>query len=521
MQELFTGDGKEVWESGPTYGFPQRKAPTQTDERLHSLFQVDGITGGDHGSFLVVAQGVVHTAGVMGMGPGVFFVGPGGGRLVAVAETISIQQRLHLLHFGVGGVVDILYLGDGIKVMVLVGGPDVDQLGLAVGDHIGALIAAAMLGVDILTLVLRKEVHTVKLVLVILDAGVAEDGRGNVHQRAGLVADFMALVGIVDDKGDAAGGIHHGTLADGVIVADHVAVVAGKEDKSVLVHPLVLQRLNNAAHLIIHKGHAGIVEILGPKDILPAHLQPLTATAVTDHVPELVQFFLFHLDGGGRVLAVELLPGGRGAVRRMGMNKRGHEEHGALRVTIVDVLHTPVTDPRSGVVLGWKLGDLGLVVHLAAHAVVVDDPRVVFHDEFGVIVLRLRQFFLAPALFKAQRAVRVGQIMQLAHGAALVAGPGEPGIEALALIGIFGIIVIAAGAGGILAGKHGKPGRHAHGRGGGAAVKGDGILHQGVQIGGLDSRVSVGGDHIPALLVGKENQDMFQGGFTPFFERHF
>ena len=321
------------------------------------------------------------------------------------------------------------------------------------------------------------------------------------------------LARILDHQRHMAGGIHHRPFTDGAKVAHHVTVIAGEENQGVFIHAFLFQRLHNPTDLVVHKRDAGIVEILGAQNVLPADLQPLQRATLTNHILKSLRFL--RTVGRRRVFPVQLLPGSRGRIGRVGMNEGGNQQHRPVGRIVLNELHAPVPNPLGRMVLRRKLGELGHIVHLTAHPVVVEHPGILPPDIGHIIIALGSQFLLGPAFVKADGAIRVPQIVHLSNAAAAVPAAADARIKAGILTGALSIIVVAAGAGRVLPGEHGVAGRDTNRGRRNAAVKNDGVRRQCVQVRGLNTGVSKSRNRVPTLLIGEENQYIFHKTPSP------
>ena len=161
------------------------------------------------------------------MGNRNFFVGGAVGRMVAVAETIRIQKNRHFGCTGIVRVIDIFLFGDFVKEVISLIRTAVYQLVPAVAYHIGTGFSAAYLGVDIFSVFVLKQIDAVKFIPRVIRAHIAEKGGGYIHQRADFVRFLGSVIRMMDHEWNMAGGVHHGSFADGIVVTHHIAVVKG------------------------------------------------------------------------------------------------------------------------------------------------------------------------------------------------------------------------------------------------------------------------------------------------------
>ena len=145
----------------------------------------------------------------------------------------------------------------------------------AVAYHIGTGFSAAYLGVDIFSVFVLKQIDAVKFIPRVIRAHIAEKGGGYIHQRADFVRFLGSVIRMMDHEWNMAGGVHHGSFADGIVVTHHIAVVTGKENQGILIHSLCFQRVNDTAQLIIDERDTGVIVVLCSENILPAHLEPV------------------------------------------------------------------------------------------------------------------------------------------------------------------------------------------------------------------------------------------------------
>ncbi len=116
-------------------------------------------------------------------------------------------------------------------------------------------IAALLQGVDV------QEVACIGHVVGLFASGDGECGCGNVVKLAGRVDDLTAgCARCADDHGHPGAGIVHVCAFDGeAVVAEHVAVVAGKDDDGVVRKICVVECLQDAPDLFVDEGDGRVV----------------------------------------------------------------------------------------------------------------------------------------------------------------------------------------------------------------------------------------------------------------------
>ena len=118
---------------------------------------------------------------------------------------------------------------------------------------------------------------------------------------------------------------------------------------------------------------------------------------------------------------------------------------------------------------------------------------------------------------KAHGAIRIPQMVHFAHTAAVIPLRRDAAVKALALIGRLCIVVVAAGAGRILARQQRQAGRHTYRRRRDAMVENHTLPGQRVQMGRLNGGIAKGRDGIIPLLICKKNQNMLHIRKAPPF----
>ena len=91
--------------------------------------------------------------------------------------------------------------------------------------------------------------------------GDGECGCSNVVELAGCVDDLTAgCARYADDHGHSGAGVVHVRAFDGeAVVAEHVAVVAGKDDDGVVRKICIVECLQDAPDLFVDEGDGGMV----------------------------------------------------------------------------------------------------------------------------------------------------------------------------------------------------------------------------------------------------------------------
>ena len=339
--------------------------------------QIDGVSFGDAGGFLVAAGLMVHSAaaevhdlllflllfllfGLEGIGcDGAFIVCH-----MRVEKSFQIFNALAAL----GILVDML--GAFVEVSVFCVCDVIDQLVLLCGNHIASFLAAFVLRVDLRVLA-REDVDAVEFGGIVINSEEREERGRNVNEGDGIVSLNAVHSGNAEDEGNAVRGGEHCALADVAVVAEGLAVVGDEEDDGVLVHTLLLERAGDASDLVIHKGDAGVIEILRAADVGIGHIKP--CVEIKRGRQEIFQIgsFLGH-EGSLGDLAEELVPGRGRAEGRMRMDEGGHQEGRLFGVAIFDEFNRAVTYPLCRMRLCGKLAYLRNVVHIAALTVVVE-----------------------------------------------------------------------------------------------------------------------------------------------------
>ncbi len=354
-----------------------------------------------------------------------------------------------------------------------------------------------------------EQIHPVEFRRIVLRTREVKERRRHVHQRTDVLPDLMFHSRAAHHERDMAGGFHHAAFPERAEIPLQIPVIGGEQDQCILIHSLFPQSVQDTSDLIVHKGHAGVIIILKTKGILLADHQALHRMTVADKFPVILQIVRVGIIRGGRILAVEFVPGSRRTIRRMRVDKGGHQHHGFIGVALLDILDAAVRYPLRGMVLRRVRRDLRHIVHLAAHSMNVEHVRIALADIIHIIVLWIRQFLLRIPLFKTDIPIEIFQIMHLAHAAALPAQLRDPGKESLALVGHLAVVIVAAGTRRVLSGKHGQPGGHAYRRRRDAAVEHDRFSRQRVQIRRLHRRIPKSAYGVIALLIGKQDQNIF------------
>ncbi len=116
-------------------------------------------------------------------------------------------------------------------------------------------MAALLQGVDV------QEVACIGHEVGLFASGDGERGCGNVVELAGCVDDLTAgCARCADDHGYAGAGVVHVRAFDGeAVVAEHVAVVAGKDDDGVVRKVRVVECLQDAPDLFVDEGDGSVV----------------------------------------------------------------------------------------------------------------------------------------------------------------------------------------------------------------------------------------------------------------------
>ncbi len=116
-------------------------------------------------------------------------------------------------------------------------------------------IAALLQGVGV------QEVACIGHEVGLFASGDGECGCGNVVKLAGRVDDLTAgCVRHADDHGHPGAGVVHVRAFDGeAVVAEHVAVVAGKDDDGVVRKICIVECLQDAPDLFVDEGDGRVV----------------------------------------------------------------------------------------------------------------------------------------------------------------------------------------------------------------------------------------------------------------------
>ena len=147
----------------------------------------------------------------------------------------------------------------------------------------------------------------------------------------------------------------------------------------------------------------------------------------------------------------------------------------------------------------WR--NLWHIIHLRADAVVVEDIRIVLHDELRVVVFRSGQFLLRVAFRETNGAIIVRHMVHFADTARLVARLRQSAIDAFACIGQVLVVVRATSPRRILAGQHGHAGWNADGRRRHGAVEDGRFPRQCVKRRRLDIGVAQFMNRVAPLLI--------------------
>ena len=202
------------------------------------------------------------------------------------------------------------------------------------------------------------------------------------------------------------------------------------------------------------------------------------------------------------------------------MDERGEEEHRLVGGAGSDILHAAVADPLRRMILRRELGDLGHIVHLAAHPVHIEDPGVFAADIGHILVAPGGYLLLRMTPLKAHRAVGVPEVVHLPDAAAAIALRRDAGVEALSGIRPVGVVVVAAGARGVLPRQQRQPRRDADRGGGDTLAEYHRIPRERIEVRGLYPRVAEGGYGVVALLVCKQDKNMLHlYSFSPAPEK--
>ncbi len=116
-------------------------------------------------------------------------------------------------------------------------------------------MAALLQGVDV------QKVAGIGHVVGLFASGAGESCCGNVVELAGCVDDLTTgFTRCADDHGHAGAGVVHVRTFDGeAVVAEHVAVVAGKDDDGVVRKICVVECLQDAPDLFVDEGDGCVV----------------------------------------------------------------------------------------------------------------------------------------------------------------------------------------------------------------------------------------------------------------------
>ena len=116
-------------------------------------------------------------------------------------------------------------------------------------------IAALLQGVDV------QEVAGVGHEAGLFASGDGESGCSDIVELAGRVDDLTTgFARCADDHGHAGAGVVHVRAFDGeAVVAEHVAVVAGKDDDGVVRKVRVVECLQDAPNLFVDEGDGRVV----------------------------------------------------------------------------------------------------------------------------------------------------------------------------------------------------------------------------------------------------------------------
>ena len=247
------------------------------------------------------------------------------------------------------------------------------------------------------------------------------------------------------------------------VVTEGLAVVGDKEDGGVVIHSLRLERIGDPSDLIVHKGNAGVVEILRAADIHIGHIHRIIKI---ERGREKI-FQIGCLLGNERSLGhftEKLMPGRGRAERRMRVDEGGHQKERLFGIAFLDELDRAVADPLCRMRLRRKLADLRNVVHLASHSVVVENVLVGrIHNILRVIVLGMRKLLLRMAAAEAHKTVSVPDVVHLADATGLKASLCQHRVKSLARVAGLRIVVGVARAVYILSRKERKTRGNANG----------------------------------------------------------
>ncbi len=116
-------------------------------------------------------------------------------------------------------------------------------------------IAALLQGVDV------QEVACIEHEVGVFASGDGECGRSDIVELAGRVDDLTTgCARCADDHRHAGAGVVHVRAFDGeAMVAEHIAVVAGKDDDGVVRKVRVVECLQDAPDLFVDEGDGSVV----------------------------------------------------------------------------------------------------------------------------------------------------------------------------------------------------------------------------------------------------------------------
>ena len=421
----------------------------------------------------------------------------------AVLLHVLLQQGAQLAYAGVGCIIAVGILRHAVEVIPAILERMIDQLVVVGRDGVSALLSGAELRVDLAVPRIGEEVDAVKVVTAVLNPGKAEERGRDVHERADIAAPRCGLTGDTEHERDAQRAVQHGAFAHRAEIAKHFTVIGGEEDDGVVIQPACLQRIDDTADLIVHKGDAGKVEIAEQAEILTADADLIQREPVAHERGEF-RGILRHVRivGDG---AVHLVPGRRRREGRMRMDERADQKERARCVAVPEEIYAPVADPLCRVNLGGKLRNLRNVVHFAALPVVVKDVFIrAGGDELRILIRRVRHFLLRVPSLEAHGAIEIQRVVHFADAAGLIAAACKFGVEAVSGVGAPIVVVAAAGVRRIKAGVHRKPRGNADGCRRKAVVKYGRLLRQRVQRrSDQAARLAGGVDRVRALLIGK------------------
>ena len=194
----------------------------------------------------------------------------------------------------------------------------------------------------------------------------------------------------------------------------------------------------------------------------------------------------------------------------MRMDERRHQKHRLRRIDAVQIIDAPVRNPLRRMRFRRKRRNLRHIVHLRADAIVVENIRIVLHDELRVVVLRGGQFLLRVAFGETDGAVVVRHMMHFADAAGLVARLRQGVIDAFSRIGQVLVVVRAARPRRILARQHGHAGGNADRRRRHGAVEHGRFPRQSIERRRLDIGVAQFMDGVAPLLIREQKEDVFR-----------